>query len=140
MAISRWLGGTRLTRLPSIRMSPEVASSRPAMIRRSVDFPQPEGPTKTQNSPSATSRSTPLITSVVPKDLVTAVRVRAPMRSSELDRLAGADALVGGEADAERGDGVGEVAGQVDVLGDGAGDEGGLAVAEVLVARARRPC
>ena len=82
MAISRWLGGVRLTRLPSIATSPEVASSRPAMMRRSVDLPQPEGPTKTQNSPSATERSTPLITSVAPKDLVTAVRVRAPMGRS----------------------------------------------------------
>ena len=79
MAISRSAGGVRLTRLPSIRMSPEVASSRPAMMRSSVDLPQPEGPTKTQNSPSLTSRSTPLMTSSGPKDLVTLVRVRWPM-------------------------------------------------------------
>ena len=38
------------------------------MIRKSVDLPQPEGPTKTQNSPSFTVRLTPEITSVAPKD------------------------------------------------------------------------
>src|SRR5687768_746868 len=31
-------------------------SSRPAIIRRAVDFPQPEGPTKTTNSPSGISK------------------------------------------------------------------------------------
>ena len=30
---------------------PEVTSSRPAISRSSVDLPQPDGPTKTQNSP-----------------------------------------------------------------------------------------
>ena len=35
-----------------MRRSPAVMSSRPAISRSSVDFPQPEGPTKTTNSPS----------------------------------------------------------------------------------------
>src|SRR3954454_15070383 len=39
------------------------------MTRSSVDFPQPEGPTKTTNSPSFTARSMPCSTSMVPKDL-----------------------------------------------------------------------
>src|SRR5215467_14226427 len=39
-------------------MSPEVMSSRPTIIRNSVDFPQPEGPTRIMNSPSATSMET----------------------------------------------------------------------------------
>ena len=39
-------------------MSPEVMSSRPTIIRSSVDFPQPEGPTRIMNSPSATSMLT----------------------------------------------------------------------------------
>ena len=43
-------------------MSPALVASSPAIIRSSVDLPQPEGPTNTQNSPSATARSTPWIT------------------------------------------------------------------------------
>ena len=41
-------------------MSPEVMSSRPTIIRSSVDFPQPDGPTRIMNSPSATSMLTSL--------------------------------------------------------------------------------
>ena len=52
-------------------MRPEVWVSSPAMIRSSVDLPQPEAPSSTMNSPSAMSRSTPLSTSVLPKDLRT---------------------------------------------------------------------
>ena len=37
---------------PSMAIVPSVTSSRPAIIRSSVDLPQPDGPTKTQNSPS----------------------------------------------------------------------------------------
>ena len=46
--------------LSPIRMVPEVTSSRPASMRSEVDLPQPEGPTRTMNSPSAISRSRPL--------------------------------------------------------------------------------
>ena len=35
-----------------IEIVPSVISSRPAIIRSSVDFPQPDGPTSTMNSPS----------------------------------------------------------------------------------------
>ena len=49
-----------------MRMVPEVVSSKPATMRSSVDLPQPEGPTKTQNSPSSIRRSTPWITWVSP--------------------------------------------------------------------------
>ena len=40
------------------------------MTRSSVDLPQPDGPTKTTNSPSFTSRLMPFSTSTVPKDLL----------------------------------------------------------------------
>ena len=40
------------------RSSPPVTSSSPAIIRSSVDLPQPEGPTRTRNSPSAISSET----------------------------------------------------------------------------------
>src|SRR5215210_7179754 len=55
---------------------PPVMSSRPAIIRRAVDFPQPEGPTKTTNSPSGISKfilSTATTSS--PKTLVTSSNV-----------------------------------------------------------------
>jgi hypothetical protein len=37
-------------------MVPPVISSSPATDRSAVDFPHPDGPTSTMNSPSRTSR------------------------------------------------------------------------------------
>src|ERR1700728_2143316 len=54
--MSRSLGATPLTTRSPIRMVPWLISSSPAIIRRAVDFPQPEGPTRTMNSPSWISR------------------------------------------------------------------------------------
>src|SRR6187455_3132550 len=48
-------------------MSPVVASSSPAIRRSSVDLPHPDGPTKTTNSPSGTSRLASRITSTASK-------------------------------------------------------------------------
>ena len=56
MAMLRSLGSTSFISLSPIHSSPEVMSSRPAIIRRVVDLPQPEGPTSTMNSLSAISR------------------------------------------------------------------------------------
>src|SRR5215471_12880891 len=56
MAISLSGGATSFTISPPIRTSPPDARSRPAAIRRTVVFPDPEGPTRTRNSPSATTR------------------------------------------------------------------------------------
>ena len=36
---------------------PDVAVSSPAIVRRSVVFPQPDGPSKAKNSPSLIVRS-----------------------------------------------------------------------------------
>ena len=55
MAMSLPCGSTSLTRLPPMRSSPVEMSSSPATIRSAVDLPQPDGPTRTRNSPSATS-------------------------------------------------------------------------------------
>src|SRR5450759_213141 len=55
--------------LPPIKSSPEVMSSSPAIARSRVDFPQPDGPTKTTNSPSLISRSMPCNISRLPNDL-----------------------------------------------------------------------
>ena len=43
---THWLGA------PPKRSSPEVISVNPAIMRNSVDLPQPEGPSSTRNSPS----------------------------------------------------------------------------------------
>src|SRR5215217_5184605 len=57
------------TGLPSIRMSPESMSSRPAMARSVVVLSQPEGPSSTTNSWSLTVRLTSRITWTGPKCL-----------------------------------------------------------------------
>src|ERR1700733_4969884 len=46
-----------VTDLPSIATSPVVGSSNPAMMRSSVDFPQPEAPIMQTNSPFGMARS-----------------------------------------------------------------------------------
>ena len=50
MAMSRFLGSTSFMSFPSMYISPPEISSRPATMRRVVDLPQPEGPTRTINS------------------------------------------------------------------------------------------
>src|SRR5689334_15421505 len=62
-----------------MRMSPAVTSSRPAIIRRVVVLPQPDGPTRMQNSRSRTVRSMPATTSVSPKRLTTRSRTTSAM-------------------------------------------------------------
>src|SRR4051812_37977665 len=66
MAMSRSLGVSLLTTRPPIAISPPLISSSPAIMRSSVDLPQPEGPTSTVKSPSGISTLTPRITWVVP--------------------------------------------------------------------------
>ena len=87
MAMSRSLGGRSLTTRSPIRISPDVTCSSPASMRSSVDLPQPDGPTRTTNSPSAMSMETPCSTSTVPKDLrtsriVTTAMLRSPLSLS----------------------------------------------------------
>ena len=53
--MSRLPGATLLTTRSPIRIRPDEMSSSPASIRSAVVLPQPEGPTRTRNSPSATS-------------------------------------------------------------------------------------
>src|SRR5919198_2370303 len=55
--MSRSFGARSLTTSPPIFSSPSEMSSRPAIIRSAVDFPQPDGPTRITNSPSRISRS-----------------------------------------------------------------------------------
>src|SRR5882757_7788911 len=67
MAMSRSFGGTAFTSRSAMRISPEVTLSRPAIMASSVDFPQPDGPTRAMNSPVSASRSMPFSTSTAPK-------------------------------------------------------------------------
>lgn len=56
--MSRSRGATSLTRRPPMWTSPVVIDSRPAIRRRVVLFPQPDGPTRTSSSPSPVSNET----------------------------------------------------------------------------------
>src|SRR6476620_74885 len=69
--MSRSFGWTLLTTRSPIEIVPEVMFSRPASIRSKVDLPQPEGPTRTTNSPSSIGIDTPCKTSKLPNDLRT---------------------------------------------------------------------
>ena len=75
MAMLRSLGSTSFTRLPAMRISPSVVVSSPAIMRSTVDLPQPDGPTITTNSPSSIFTSVRWMTSVLPKLLVTPCRL-----------------------------------------------------------------
>ena len=80
--MSRSLGGMSLTTLSPMERTPVVMSSSPAIIRRLVVLPQPDGPTKTMNSPSWISRlkSSTAVTS--PYFFVTWSKVTVAMRVS----------------------------------------------------------
>jgi hypothetical protein len=56
---------------PVSEISPVVGRSNPAIIRNVVDFPHPEGPTITKNSPSLTLYETPLTAVNSPNDFWT---------------------------------------------------------------------
>ena len=77
--MSRSLGGTSFTIRSPIFNSPEEISSRPAIIRRLVVFPHPEGPTRTMNSPSLMARFRSLTASTSPYFLVTWSNVTVAM-------------------------------------------------------------
>src|ERR1700676_5002705 len=91
MAMSRSFGGRSSTAKPPIRIVPPVAVSRPAISLRRVDFPQPEGPTRTMNSPSSMVRSMPWRTFTVPNALRTPLISIEAMPASflALDRAGG---------------------------------------------------
>src|SRR6478609_3530856 len=86
MAMSRSIGGTSLTTVLPILISPSVMASSPAIMRRVVVLPQPDGPTKTMNSLSRICRSTSFTTCVVSKNLLSLVSVTSAMIALPLDR------------------------------------------------------
>ncbi len=57
-----------MTSCPASSMRPAVGVSKPAIIRRTVVLPEPDGPSIEKNSPSPISRSTPDTAVVSPND------------------------------------------------------------------------
>src|ERR1700682_4413400 len=68
--------------------SPEVRDSRPAITRRGVVLPQPDGPRRQTTSPAATVRSTLRTATKLPKRLV--IR-RSSMVDTDVSALDGAE-------------------------------------------------
>src|SRR5205809_1576886 len=85
MAMLRFLGATSVTSRPSMRMLPEVTLSNPATMRSAVVLPQPEGPSRTMNSPGSTVSDSSCTTVSGPKlfEIWSSSTVMAP---SSLDR------------------------------------------------------
>src|SRR5690349_5055338 len=82
--MSRARGGSWVTSCSPILIVPEVTSSRPAIMRSNVDLPQPDGPTRTRNSPLAISSDTPSTATTPPeKTLLTLSRTISATRSME---------------------------------------------------------
>src|SRR5215510_3882575 len=67
--MSRLDGCRWFTTLPPMRISPDEICSRPAIVLRRVDLPQPDGPTSTRKPPFSSVMSIPFRTSMVPKSL-----------------------------------------------------------------------
>ena len=55
MAMPRSLGSSQVTLRSPIQIWPVSTSSRPAIALSRVDLPQPDGPSRTRNSPCSTS-------------------------------------------------------------------------------------
>src|SRR3954452_23306123 len=60
-----------------MRIRPALGCSKPAISRRQVVLPDPEGPSKAKNSPGAMSRSTPSTARTAPKWRETPSKVTA---------------------------------------------------------------
>src|SRR5664280_1806693 len=99
-----------------IMTSPAVTSSSPATMRRSVDLPQPDGPTSTMNSPSPISMVTSLTarTSLSKALLTLSKTMRATSRlpSRWIARLESCGCQALADARAGTGRGLQPVAGQ----------------------------
>src|SRR5215470_2057653 len=77
-------GSRSLTTRPSMRISPAVGSSKPAIMRKVVVLPQPDGPTKTTNSPSSITMLRFLTATTGPKTLC---RLLSSMRANSFSVL-----------------------------------------------------
>ena len=63
MLTFRSAGPSAVTSRPPMKIEPELGDSRPAIMRRMVVLPQPEGPRIVVNVPAGTSKVTPFTAS-----------------------------------------------------------------------------
>src|SRR5688572_33346762 len=108
MPTSRFHGGMPVTSRPAMRMRPDWASAKPAISRSSVDFPDPEGPSRAKNSPGSTVTLTSRRTGVAPyerwmPDTSTRTLSIGPQRGEQAVRCIGADHHDRDREHAERG-------------------------------------
>ena len=82
MATPRSRAATPFTTRPSSMTWPPLMTSSPAIIRSRVDFPHPDGPTNTTNSPSSMSSDAPWMTATEPYRFDTSRRAIAPIAPS----------------------------------------------------------
>ncbi|MNO02867.1 hypothetical protein D3C81_2233990 [compost metagenome] len=66
MPMLRFQGGVPLMSLPSTSSCPALWRLKPAISRRRVDLPDPDGPSRAKNSPGSMLMLTSLSTSVLP--------------------------------------------------------------------------
>src|SRR6516165_159464 len=92
-----------VTSEPSSRTFPAVGCSKPAISRRVVVLPQPDGPSSEKNSPLATVRST-LSTATSVNRLVSATSSICPPATGHLPQLPLAPARRPGEAELRGGE------------------------------------
>src|SRR4029079_8270284 len=99
MPMSRTCAGRRSMRSLPKRISPLSSSQKPAIMRSKVVLPQPDGPSRVKNSPSATSRFTPSTARTVPNvrltPAMTMPATSAGVLDHVLDLLQGLGALLG---------------------------------------------
>src|ERR1700683_2427689 len=86
MARFRSFGSRNVTSRPSINIRPEDCMTSPARIFSKVDFPQPEGPSRTTNSPSSIFRFSLSKTVKPPNDFEAVSNWIVGIRRSSLDR------------------------------------------------------
>ncbi len=79
MPILRWLGFSALWSRPLMTIVPSLGVSKPAIMRRIVVLPQPDGPRKETNSPFSMAMLKSWTTWTGPKDFLMWVRVRKLM-------------------------------------------------------------
>jgi len=73
MPIPRLFGGRSVTSLPSTMTMPESGDSKPAVIRRVVVLPHPDGPRNETSSPSSMVSEKSLTATWSPKLLLTLI-------------------------------------------------------------------
>src|SRR5690606_24195128 len=72
----RWTGMLEASSSPMVTVPPS-ANAKPAMTRKSVVFPEPDGPNRATSSPPATASDTPRNAGATPNDSRTSLMVSA---------------------------------------------------------------